>query len=90
MDKKEKYVLMAKIVRELEDLKNSQTSVMKKVGQLETENINLVNKILSSALPDIYEHISENLERVEALSSSFSAATEKFGSENGLSEEDAT
>ena len=41
MDKLEKLQLMDKILRELDDLKNSQTSVLKKLSQIEVDNINL-------------------------------------------------
>ncbi len=43
MDKTEKLHLMEKILRELDDVVNSQTSLLKKVSQLEAENINLGN-----------------------------------------------
>ena len=43
MDKTEKLHLMEKILRELDDVVNSQTSLLKKVAQLEAENINLGN-----------------------------------------------
>ena len=39
MEKLEKLELIDKLLRELEDLKNSQTSVMKKIGQIEADNI---------------------------------------------------
>lgn len=40
MDKKEKLNLMEKMVRQLEDLVNSETAVVRKIGQMEAENIN--------------------------------------------------
>ena len=41
MDPKQRLALMDKIIRELDDLKNSQTSVLKKIAQIEADNINL-------------------------------------------------
>ena len=41
MDKIEKMHMMDKMVRELEDVKNSETSLLKKIAQLEADNINL-------------------------------------------------
>ena len=35
MDKMEKMKVMDKVVRELEDLANSQTTLLKKIGQIE-------------------------------------------------------
>ncbi|WP_447639785.1 MULTISPECIES: hypothetical protein [Chitinophagaceae] len=90
MEKREKYLTMAKIVRELEDLKNSQISVTKKIGQIEAENINLDNKTLSADLSDIFEHVDNNLKRVEELLSKFSAETDKFKSDNNITDESLT
>ncbi|PZP43587.1 MAG: hypothetical protein DI598_15580 [Pseudopedobacter saltans] len=88
MEKREQYLTMAKIVRELEDLKNSQTAVLKKIGQIEAENINLDNKTLSSNLSDIYENVDKNLVRVDELLSKFSEETETFKTKNNITEEE--
>ena len=39
MEKRQKLEMMDKILRELDDLKNSQTSVLKKVPQMRPEKI---------------------------------------------------
>lgn len=78
MQKLEKWELMTKIVRELEDLSNSQTAVIKKIAQIEADNINLGNTTLDKSLGDIYNKVSENLELVSALASSFSEETGKY------------
>ncbi|QES87432.1 hypothetical protein [Rhizosphaericola mali] len=88
MDKREKYSLMAKIVRELEDLKNSQTAVIKKIGQIETDNINLDNKTLTKYLSTIYENVDKNLEGVDDLFTIFSEETEKFKKDNNITDEE--
>ncbi len=41
MEKLQKLELMDKILRELDDLKNSQTAVLKKLAQIEVDNITL-------------------------------------------------
>ncbi|MEJ7682295.1 MAG: hypothetical protein WKG06_31480 [Segetibacter sp.] len=41
MEKLQKLELMDKILRELDDLKNSQTAVLKKLAQIEADNITL-------------------------------------------------
>lgn len=87
MEKKEKYLTMSKITRELEDLKNSQTAVIKKIGQIEAENINLDNKTLSNSLSEIFENVNKNLERVDELFTNFTEETEQFKTSNGITDE---
>lgn len=82
----EKWELMKKITRELEDILNSQTAVLKKIAQVEAENINLGNTALEKSMAEIYNKVSQNLELVSALSSSFSAETDKFETDNKLDE----
>jgi hypothetical protein len=84
MDKREKLVMMDKILRELEDLTNSQTSVLKKIGQIEAENINLGDRFLEKKLPDIYEHADEALKETTALHEGYTEVREKFVKDNKL------
>ena len=51
MEKMQKLQMMDKILRELDDLKSSQTSVLKKVSQIEAENINLGIQCLTRNYP---------------------------------------
>ncbi len=76
--------MMDKLVRELEDLTNSQTSVLKKIGQIEAENINLGNSLLDKGLPEIYEHADETLTQATALLAEFTEARDKFVTDNKL------
>ncbi len=78
MDNIHKLELMDKLIRELDDLKNSQTSVLKKIGQIEADNINLDAKILNDRLPEIYEHVDTNVTLVTQLNQDFIAYREKF------------
>ena len=78
--------MMEKIVRELDDLQNSQTSVLKKISQVEADNINLGNAELEKKLARIFEDINANLELVKDLYSSFSQETEEFKNNNHLEE----
>ena len=48
MDKLKKFDLMEKIVRELEDVRNSQQAVLEKIGKIEVDNIELGDKIIES------------------------------------------
>lgn len=82
----EKLRMMEKIGRELDDLANSQTAVLKKISQIEADNINLNNKGLEEKLVEIFEHISENQDLVTGLASSFREETDKFRTDNKLDE----
>ena len=86
MDKIEKMHMMDKMVRELEDVKNSETSLLKKITQLEADNINLGNSILEKKLPDIHEKVDEALTEVTALQADFVEARDKFVKDNKLDE----
>ncbi len=86
MDKIEKMHMMDKMVRELQDVTNSQTSLLKKVAQLEADNINLGNTVLEKRLPDIHEKIDQALTEAAALQTEFSAIRDKFVTDNKLNE----
>ncbi|MCH5599692.1 hypothetical protein [Niabella ginsengisoli] len=84
MEKLEKLEAMDKILRELEDLKNSETSVLKKVAQIEAENINLGIGLLDKTLPDIHEHSDKSIEAIDSLLISFTEHRDKFVKDNNL------
>jgi len=86
MDKVEKMHMMDKMLRELEDITNSQTSLLKKIAQLEAENINLGNSLLDKRLPDIHEKIDQALNEVTAVQEEFTEARDKFVKDNKLDE----
>ena len=86
MDNLEKLTMIDKLARELEDLTNSQTSVLKKIGQLEAENINLGNKTLEKGLPEIYEHADQALTEITNLQTEFAEARARFVKDNKLDE----
>ena len=86
MDKIEKMHMMDKMVRELEDVKNSETSLLKKIAQLEADNINLGNTLLEKRLPDIHEKVDEALSEVTTLQTDFVEARDKFVKDNKLDE----
>jgi hypothetical protein len=85
MDKMEKLTLMDKILRELEDLKNSQTSVLKKLAQIEVDNINLGAAILEKKLPDLHEEVDSSVSIVSDLLDEFKEHRDKFYTDNNLS-----
>ena len=86
MDKIEKMHMMDKMLRELEDITNSQTSLLKKITQLEADNINLGNSLLEKRLPDIHEKIDEALTEAKDINTAFAEIREKFVNDNKLNE----
>lgn len=86
MDKMEKLTAMNKILRELEDVSNSSTALLKKIAQIETENINLGNKLLEQKIPDVYEHMDGVLTETAALLTEFTTFRDTFVVENKLDE----
>lgn len=84
MDKSEKLALMDKILRELDDLKNSQTSVLKKLAQIEADNINLGAALLDKKLPDLHEEVDSSVTIVTALLEEFQEYRDKFFTDNQL------
>jgi hypothetical protein len=84
MDKLEKLALMDKILRELDDLKNSQTSVLKKLSQIEVDNINLGAALLEKKLPDLHEEVDSGVSIVTSLLDEFQEYRDKFYTDNKL------
>lgn len=87
MQIREKINLMDKIVRELEDVINSQTSVLKKITQIEADNINLGDDSLSDSLPDIHEHVDAALTATTELQTKFKEIHDAFVEKNPVQEE---
>lgn len=86
MDTIEKMHMMDKMLRELLDITNSQTSLLKKISQLEADNINLGNTLLDKKLPDIHEKVDQALTEVSAVNSEFTQLRNKFVDDNKLNE----
>ena len=89
MKPREQLNLMDKIIRELDDLKNSQTSVLKKISQIEADNINLGVDLLNNGLPEIHEEVDGALAKASALLEQFTEHRNKYEQSNqqSLSEE---
>jgi hypothetical protein len=84
MDKLDRIDLMDKILREFEDLRNSQTSVLKKISKIEADNINLGVGLLEKKLPEMWQNVNSNLDLVSALEEDFQAYRDKFYSDNNI------
>jgi len=76
MDTRQKLEGIEKIIRELEDLKNSQASVLKKVTQVEAENINL--NIDALDLADVHEEADKALENLNKLTEEIQTYRDEF------------
>lgn len=84
MDKLKKFELMAKITRELEDVRNSQQAVLEKIGKIEVDNIELGDKLIESKIPEIYSRTAENAEAIKAILDDFQNKTHEFGEKNNV------
>ena len=84
MEKLEKLELMDKILRELEDVKNSQTSVLKKISQIEVDNMNLGVALLDKKLPDLHEEVDGGIGIISTLLEDFKEHRDKFYTDNKL------
>lgn len=84
MDKVEHLKLMDKVLRELEDLQSSQTTVLKKVSQVEAHNINLGVESLQDKLPDLHTQISSSVAIITELTEAFSAERERYFVDNKM------
>ena len=86
MEKMEKLNSMNKILRELEDVSNSSTALLKKIAQVETENINLGDKLLEHKMPNVFEHMDGVLAETAALVTEFTVVRDAFVKDNKLDE----
>lgn len=84
MDKLKKFDLMEKITHELEDLKNSQTAIVQKIGKIEIDNFDLGNKTLEKVLPEMHQNVAENLEKIAEILSSFAEAKDDYEKKNDI------
>ena len=76
--------LMQKIQRELDDVKNSQTSVLKKIAQIEVHNLELNDKELEEGLAGIHQQISDSLDKVNTVTEDFDIKINQFKQTNNL------
>src|SRR5450631_740899 len=84
MDKIQKLELMDKVQRELKDLEQSQTAVLKKVSQIAAHNITLSAELLDQKLPDLQESIDANVTSISEISEAFEAYRNKFFTDNKM------
>ena len=85
MEKLKKLEMMDKILRELDDLKSSQTAVLKKVAQIEADNMTLNISLLEKKLPEIHKEVDSSVTIVTDLLDEFKEHRDKFYTDNNLS-----
>ena len=84
MEKRAKLEAIDKMLRELDDIKNSQTSLLKKVAQLEAENINAGVSLLDKNLPDVHSQADDSIEIVTKMIDDLQAYRDDFVKKNRL------
>jgi galactitol-specific phosphotransferase system IIC component len=84
MDNIHQLELIDKIQRELKDLEQSQTAVLKKLSQVVAHNLTLNVELLNQKLPDLEDNINKNLTASKELSEAFDAFREKFFIDNKM------
>jgi hypothetical protein len=75
---------MDKILREFEDLRKSQISVLKKISKIEADNINLAVRLLEKKLPEMWQNVDSNLNLVSALEEEFQTYRDKFYTDTNI------
>ena len=84
MEKRAKLEAIEKMLRELDDVKNSQTSLLKKIAQLEAENINVGVSLLDKSLPDVHSQADDSIEIVTKLIDDLQGYRDDFVKKNKL------
>ncbi|MEX6687093.1 hypothetical protein QTN47_06285 [Danxiaibacter flavus] len=84
MEKRAKLEAMDKMLRELDDVKNSQISLLKKITQLEAENINVGVNLLDKALPDVHDHADNSVDTITRLIEELQDYRNDFARKNNL------
>ncbi len=84
MNPQQQLSLIEKIIRELDDVKKSQTSVLKKIVQVETENITLSAEPLNDALPDLHQEIDETVQKLNVLQEKFKDYRDGFAKQHPI------
>lgn len=84
MENRAKLEAIDKMIRELDDVKNSQISLLKKIAQLEAENINVGVNVLDKALPDVHDHADSSVEAITKLIEDLQDYRNDFAKKNNL------
>jgi hypothetical protein len=77
---------MEKMLREQEDILNSQNPLLKKIAEPEAENINPGNSVPEKRLPDVHGKVDEGIAEISVVMEEFSASRNRFIIDNKLDE----
>lgn len=86
METNEKLLVMDKILRELEETKNAEAIVVKKLAELESENRSLGDRWLETKLPEIFNLMDDALGATMDLQTEYTVVRNKFVKDNKLDE----
>ncbi len=75
---------MDKVQRELKDLEQSQTAVLKKISQIAAHNITLGAPLLDQKLPDLQDKIDASVVTITEIAEGFEVYREKFFTDNKM------
>lgn len=78
MHPQEQLSMMERILKELIDLSNNQTAVLKKISEIEFDILSIRNNDLEEKLAALFEHTSQNQNLVSGFTSLFNEKTEQF------------
>lgn len=84
MDANEKLILMDKILHELEDAKNTETYIVKKLSDLESKNSALGDRLLEQKLSEIFNFIDDALTATIGLHVEYKQMRNRFAKDNEL------
>jgi DNA polymerase elongation subunit (family B) len=84
MDNLHQLELIDKVQRELKDLEQSQTAVLKKISQIAAHNLTLNVPLLNQKLPDLEDKIGKNVAAVKDLCEAFDAFRDKYFVDNKM------
>ena len=82
MEAIQKLELMDKILREMEDVKNSEAAIVQKIAKMEIDNMTLSDKNLNEKLSDIYTEAMSMVDHISEVQTEFDMKRNKFEQEN--------
>lgn len=84
MDANEKLVLMDRILHGLEDTKNTETYIIKRLSDLENKNSTLGEQLLEQRLREIFNFIDDALSATIGLHAEYTQVRNRFAKNNQL------
>jgi ATP-dependent Lon protease len=79
MDKNKDLGLTERIVRELEDLKQSQKAMVQKLAKIEVLNLMMGDELLEKEAPNMQERFAENTLAISVMLEEISGKKDQYG-----------